>query len=287
MPLEMGGFGISRYVYDEFLYHKAKSLGVDFKLDTEVTNVEFMGQSFCVHLTNEKVHADVVVGAYGKRSKLDIQLSRGFVSKRSPFVGVKYHVRADHPKDVIALHNFPGGYCGICSVENDLVNVCYLSHRDNLKKYKSVEEMEKYVLWQNPVLKDFLLKSERLWIRPETINEISFSPKTAVQDHMLMIGDAAGMIAPLCGNGMAMAIHSAKIASENIFEFASGKLSRQEMEETYARSWSAQFSRRLWSGRQIQKLFGSAAMSRFTIGLILFSKPLARFIIRNTHGKTF
>jgi flavin-dependent dehydrogenase len=29
-----------------------------------------------------------------------------------------------------------------------------------------------------------------------------------------MIGDTAGLIHPLCGNGMAMAIHSAKLAAE-------------------------------------------------------------------------
>jgi flavin-dependent dehydrogenase len=30
-------------------------------------------------------------------------------------------------------------------------------------------------------------------------------------EDMLMIGDTAGLIHPLCGNGMAMAIHSAKL----------------------------------------------------------------------------
>jgi flavin-dependent dehydrogenase len=34
-----------------------------------------------------------------------------------------------------------------------------------------------------------------------------------------MIGDTAGLIHPLCGNGMAMAIHSAKIVSKLIGTF--------------------------------------------------------------------
>ena len=45
----------------------------------------------------------------------------------------------------------------------------------------------------------------------------SFAPKKPVEEHILMSGDAAGLITPLCGNGMAMAIRSAKILSETRF----------------------------------------------------------------------
>jgi flavin-dependent dehydrogenase len=38
-----------------------------------------------------------------------------------------------------------------------------------------------------------------------------FQQKKKLENHILMIGDTAGLIHPLCGNGMAMAIHSAKI----------------------------------------------------------------------------
>ena len=33
---------------------------------------------------------------------------------------------------------------------------------------------------------------------------------------MLLLGDAAGMITPLCGNGMSMALHSSKIAADMV-----------------------------------------------------------------------
>ena len=36
---------------------------------------------------------------------------------------------------------------------------------------------------------------------------------------MLMLGDAAGMITPLCGNGMSMAMHASKLAYEAIHSF--------------------------------------------------------------------
>jgi flavin-dependent dehydrogenase len=55
-----------------------------------------------------------------------------------------------------------------------------------------------------------------------------------VQDHVLMLGDAAGMITPLCGNGMSMAMHSAKLAFTEINNFLQQKISRNEMEKNYS-----------------------------------------------------
>jgi menaquinone-9 beta-reductase len=287
MSLELGGFGISRFSFDFFLFKMAKTVGVEIFTDTEVVSLSFTNERFRIHTENKVFDAEVIVGAFGKRSKLDVFLKRSFLEKRSPFIGVKYHVRNDHPSNQIALHNFKGGYCGISKVEDDVVNLCYLSERENLRKYGSIPEMERMVLYKNPILKDVFTNSEFLFDKPEVINEISFETKLPVEQHILMAGDSAGMITPLCGNGMAMAIHSAKIAAEIIPQFLNGKISRKAMEEKYAEAWRKNFSARLWRGRQIQKLFGNAALSNFTVNLILRSKPLARMLVRTTHGQPF
>ena len=198
----------------------------------------------------------MVVGSFGKRSKVDVRLGRMFIKKRSPYIGVKYHIYTDHPNDLIALHNFKDGYCGISNIEEGKTNLCYLSHRDNLKKYGSIPEMEKEVLFKNPFLKSIFSNSTFLFERPETINEISFETKGPLENHILMAGDAAGMITPLCGNGMAMAIHASKIASELIIKFCKQEnYGRSQLEADYTNAWTNQFAQRLWTGRQIQRLF--------------------------------
>ena len=68
-----------------------------------------------------------------------------------------------------------------------------------------------------------------LWQEPVTISQISFDKKNLVEDHVLMIGDAAGMITPLCGNGMSMALHASKIAAEQINNFLENKISRERI----------------------------------------------------------
>jgi flavin-dependent dehydrogenase len=289
LPLDMGGFGISRYVFDHFLYEKAKQAGVEFLLDTEVESIQLREDEFEVLTSQAMLTATLVIGAFGKRSKLDAQLHRDFFRKRSPYAGVKYHIRTQHPSNLIALHNFRGGYCGISNIEDGKTNLCYLTHRDNVKKFKGIREMEENILFENPHLKSIFTTSEFLFEKPETINEISFETKEPVWNHIFMTGDAAGMITPLCGNGMAMAIHSAKILSDLVKLYIEKKIvDRQQLEYGYTQQWKKAFSRRLWIGRQIQnKLFGSEFTSNLAVNLALYSKPIAMAIIKNTHGKMF
>lgn len=288
LPLDLGGFGISRYAFDNFLYEKASSLGIKFYLREEVEKIVFSNEKFEIKTQLRQLDADLVIGAFGKRSKIDIQLNRDFIQRRSPYVGVKYHIRTSHPNDLIALHNFQGGYCGISNVEDGKSNLCYLTHRENIKKFKNIREMEEALLFKNPLLKSIFKNSEFLFDKPETINEISFETKLPVENHILMTGDAAGMITPLCGNGMAMAIHSAKILSELLINHVTkNDFSRDQLERRYAQSWNKLFKNRLWLGRQVQKLFGNAWASNVSVNLAIHVRPIANLIIKNSHGQPF
>ena len=288
LQLGLGGFGISRYNFDQFLYEKAIASGVQPLLGTEVNKIQFADNKFWVQIEDQALEADLVIGSFGKRSKIDVQLGRRFIKKRSPYLGVKYHVRTDHPPDLIALHNFKDGYCGISNIEDGKTNLCYLTHRHNLKAYGNIGAMEEAVLFKNPFLKTIFRNSEFLFEKPETINEISFETKGPVENHILLTGDAAGMITPLCGNGMAMAIHSAKLLSAQVIRYCKeSDYKREQLEQDYSRCWNKIFEKRLWAGRQIQRLFGSEWTSDLAVNLMRHSKPLANFLIRKTHGHPF
>lgn len=286
IPLDLGGFGISRYVLDEWMFQKAKSFGVEVLSGTQVSAIDFdqKAEKFTLTLSDQKlVECEFVIGAYGKRSKLDLALKRPFIRQRSPFIGVKYHLKMNFVRDTVALYNFDGGYCGINAIEDGKFNLCYLGSREQLRKFGSVEEMERQVLWKNPILERIFKESEFLFEKPEVINEINFEPKKPVENHILMAGDAAGLITPLCGNGMAMAIHSGKLAAEALL---SGR-SRSQIESIYELNWNAEFRQRLWVGRNVQRLFGAKETSVFTRHLIQHVSFFAKQIIKITHGKSF
>jgi flavin-dependent dehydrogenase len=279
VPLPLGGFGISRYAFDNHLFRKAQEAGAQVYTHEEVTDIRFAGNGFQVTTTERQLEADYAVGAYGKRSKLEVN------PPRSPYVGVKYHVLTDHPEDLISLHNFPGGYCGISKVEGGRWNLCYLSTRSNLRKAGSIPELERSVLCTNPHLRNLFSDSQFLWARPETINEVSFATKYPVRNHVLLAGDAAGMIAPLAGNGMAIAIHTGKLVSDLLINSAFDA-DRTRVESEYAKRWHRLFYWRLWRGRLLQGLFGVSSGSEAAVAL-LQSPGLARRIIRLTHGEPF
>lgn len=288
MPLDLGGFSVSRFSFDQFLAQKALASGVGVISNCEVLDVSFHGKDFVIDTTSGKFSADVVLGAFGKRSKLDVKFQREFIKQRSPYVGVKYHFKnTQHPDDLVSLHNFEGGYCGVVNVENDTTNICYLASRENFRKFKSPQAFEKNVLYQNPHLESIFSKSEILFEKPLVINEISFATKQPVEDHVLMMGDAAGMITPLCGNGMAIAIHTAKIASECVLDFYQGRSDLKALELDYREKWKKTFGKRLMIGRNVQKLFGSRLVSGLSTRLMMHSRFLSTLIMKNTHGEQF
>jgi flavin-dependent dehydrogenase len=286
LKLDLGGFGISRYCFDNHLYEVALSEGVEFLLNTVGNDAVFEEDQFTIRCEKQTLQADVVIGAFGKRSRMDARLDRAFMHKPSPWVAIKYHVETDFPNDTIALHNFQGGYCGVVRVEDGITNVCYLAKRSRLKASGNVDVMEKEISRENPWLADLFANSTRRFARPLVINEVSFETKAPVERHILMAGDAAGMIAPLCGNGMAMAIHGGKLVAESVIQYCEGKLTRGEMETLYAARWRKEFSARLRIGRLLQQLFGGGAVSNLAVTLAKID-PIASWLIRHSHGNPF
>ncbi len=285
IPLDLGGFGISRYLFDSWLADKAKQEGVEIIHERIIESVMKNNHHAVTSKSGEVFESKVVIGAFGKRSTLDKNLDRPFISRRSPYIGVKYHIKTDYAvRDEIALHNFQGGYCGISMVENEVYNLCYLSHRSNLKKHGSIPNMERELIARNPHLKHLFNESEFLFEKPEVINEITFEKKEPVFNHILMSGDSAGMITPLCGNGMAMAIHSTKILSELIIKNFSEGFNRADLEDDYRAAWNSMFANRLLAGRKIQGLFGSANLSGTAVMFGKLFPPFTRYLMKKTHG---
>ena len=290
-PLDLGGFGVSRFVLDDFLYRLAEERGVTFHLKSTVTDVAFDEATDRHRVTladGRQLVARVVLGAYGKRANLDRQLQRSFFAQRSPYLGVKYHLRLPgFPRDVIALHNFADGYAGISAIEEDKLCFCYLTTRANLRRHGTIPAMEQAVLAQNPRLREILGAAEVLYPQPEVINEISFAPKQPVEQHVLMCGDAAGLITPLCGNGMAMALHGAALAAAAAHEFLAGKTNRAGVEKAYSQAWTAQFGARLRVGRAVQRLFGGPVLSELVVGGLRHWPGAVQALMRRTHGREF
>lgn len=285
-PLAMGGFGISRYTLDNELAIIAKNNGVLVLEGCNATNVKLQNNVYLVETFKGAIHSKLVFGSYGKIAPSFIE--RNNDKKKGNYIGVKYHIKTQFPDNLIELHNFKGGYCGISKVDNEVVCLCYLTTTKNLNANNNdIKKLEKNVLMQNPHLKKYFSESEFLFEKPLVISQIGFSKKQTYKNDMLLLGDSAGAIAPLCGNGMSIAMRSSKIISAYASMYLQNKLAKSELIQLYNNDWNRNFSLRIKTGFYLQKLFGK----RFST--IISLKTLNRFpmlfnkLISLTHGKIF
>jgi menaquinone-9 beta-reductase len=283
--LPLGGIGISRYALDELLYKTALGLGVEIRTE-EVTNITFNGESHLITSEKGETRANLVLGAYGKRSTLDKKLNRDFIKKKTGWLAIKAHYSIDsYPPDTVSLHNFNGGYCGLSMTETGAINVCYLATYDSFKDHKDPQVYKEKVLYKNPHLRNFFSRATNLFEKDLSIAQISFDKKELVENNILMLGDSAALIHPLCGNGMAMAIHSAKIASTAVLDYLkSPGRSRERLERIYTEGWTQSFSSRINTGRILQKILLNPALAEVSQQAVQLFPSLLPHIIKRTHG---
>lgn len=291
VDLDLGGFGISRFTMDYSLSKIAQNSGALLLENCRVNDVTFNENMFSVSSSAGLFKSRFVVGSYGKRDLLDKKLNRKFIHKHTGYLGVKYHIKLDYPINEIGLDNFSGGYSGIVKIENDKYNLCYLYRRKKNDNFKSIRELEEKILFANPNIRAIFEKAVFINEHPEVINEISFSDKTCIEDHIFLCGDAAGLITPLCGNGMSMAIHGAKILSEILIDnLIKGNninaLQRLKIENNYTKSWETTFSNRLFWGRTLQKIYGNKNLTAASLSIIHAFPTLEKWLIKKTHGKS-
>jgi flavin-dependent dehydrogenase len=278
--LDLGGIGISRFYLDQELAIAAKKAGVLIEENCLVKNWLNADSGFSLETASGDFECEKLILAYGK--------GRGPASKAKKlnrnFIGVKYHIRFPHPADEIQLHNFRNGYCGMSRVENGISCLCYLVDAAELKSSNNnIKEMEYHILRKNPFLKEIFDTAEFLWDEPKTVSGITFGEKGSMQKNAFVIGDAAGSIAPLCGNGMSMALHGAyKLANVLTENTLHADLALQ-----HTKGWKSEFSNRILTGRLIQEVFGKEWMSNLAIEVLNQSPVLSKKLISLTHGKVF
>ena len=291
-PLGLGGIGVSRYFLDQYLAKLVRRRGGEVREGVKVTDVTFADDGFTLSTPAGPLRAQVVAGAWGRRANLDVRLARPHLTSRADaarnYVGVKHHLRVpDFPPDLIELHNFAEGYAGMSRVEDGLTCMAYLTTAEALKRAGSLAALEATVLRQNPRLAARLAAAEFLWPQPLAVSQVTFRRKAPVENHLLLLGDAAGTIAPLAGNGMSMGMRAAHTLAGLLPAYLAGSLSRADLEAAYGRAWDARFRRRIWVGRTIQRFFGQPTLTSAVVRGLRLAPGFADALVRQTHGQPF
>ncbi len=289
-PLDIGGTGLSRYALDSQLFALAERAGVDVRSGTKVQQVHFQNGQFEINAGKEYICSKTAVGAFGKGSNMDVQLGRKYraQSDKDLFIAVKYHIQAPFfDRNCVEMHHFKGGYCGLSAIEEGRINMSYISKAINLKREGSIPNLERNVLSRNPFLRRYFESAEFLFEKPLTISHLHFEIKNPVADHLLLLGDAAGNIAPLSGNGMSMALRSAKLACESLLPYMNGETTLTEMEGHYAKCYYNTFSKRIRIARQVNQLANYPEVTNWSFRFLRLFPGIVDLVSKKLHGDVF
>jgi flavin-dependent dehydrogenase len=280
--------GLSRWSLDPLLFGAATRAGAEGRQGTVVRDVSgtaFDGFTVRFQVDGQIVEerARTVIGAFGKRSRLDRSLGRQAGSGGSEFVAFKMHYRGADLDDWVELHAFDGGYCGMSHVENGLVNVCLIARVSALRDAgRSYDALREGLMRTNAALARRFDVLEPAMDRPVSVSQVSFRTRSTFEGDVVMVGDTAAMIAPLCGDGMAMALRSAAMAGPLVAGFLEGKIAFDELKREYDRSWRAGFRRQLGIGRVLQAGLFRPAVARAGVRLLNAFPQLGDYFVRAT-----
>ncbi|MEK7858604.1 MAG: FAD-dependent oxidoreductase [Elusimicrobiota bacterium] len=302
---DLGGtaLGVSRWSLDALLFRHARSSGASAQEGARVARLEDVSGASRLSVEwddgrRSTVEARLVVGAYGRRSPLDAQLARAFLSGPACALGLKRHHR---PADTeggrrllrelegrVEIHLFKDGYCGLSFVEGGLVNVCLLLEKSLLRSLSAPrwDEVCAAMRARSASLHERLAALVPAEEGFHAVAGLGFSPKGTSQGRVIFIGDAAGMIAPLCGDGQAMALESAVRLADSIAA-CPARLEAASIAKLcggWDEAWEKLFSKRLRRGRILQAALVRAPAAEAAARLVSRLPRLGSALVRATRG---
>ncbi len=286
------GWGLSRGVLDATLAERAGAAGVEVRTGTSVENIAGdLAAGFLLQTRSRQqqdlIAAAAVIGAHGKRSSLDRALNRPFLLRREPYVALKAHFCGPTLPGRIALATFRGGYYGLLGNETGAMNLALLARESVFRSAggNGPGAIDSFVTWlrrQNASLDAWLGQATRLGERWLSIAQVPFSPKEATAGDVLLVGDAAGLVAPLAGDGIAMALRSGGLAAALTLAHLDGHQAAPTLPRRYAAAWNREFGGRLRLGRALQPLLLQSQAAALGVRLIRHLPLAGRALLRGT-----
>jgi flavin-dependent dehydrogenase len=159
----------------------------------------------------------------------------------SPWIGLKLHVRPLRLARGLEMHLGDAAYVGLCQLPDDTVNICGLFHRRDLARAPA-ELLGAYL--EASGLVELAERVRSAAVVPGSVCSMAglvFGPEAADA----AVGDALGMIPPFTGNGMAIALESARVATAPLAAWSRGDCDWPETVARLQRGLARRFHPRL------------------------------------------
>jgi geranylgeranyl reductase family protein len=224
---------------DQFLVEQAVVAGAEFRADVRITGAELKDEGVVVYAGEERIEAGALVGADGVNGIVGRTLGLGgnrtvgvALEGNVPFGALnagRYRGRA-----VIELAVLPGGY-GWIFPKGDHANIGVGGWQSEGQKLRSAL---KRLCEAHGIAADDVegLRGYRLPLRAPG--------RPLARGRALLVGDAAGLIDPISGDGIFEAFLSADYAAEAVLDLLAG---REATLEPYGRRLDGRLATHLWA----------------------------------------
>jgi len=219
-PLPFEAKSLSRHVLDEALLKFAFAEGAEIKRGITADRLSQQADGlWCVHGKEFEARAHSLFLATGKH---DIRHWKRPQGVKNDYIGFKMHYRlTDKQAELLAGHTdiilFKGGYAGMQPIEAGKANLCLVIEKQRFSWFnKDWHTFLQDLLQHTPYLAGILQAAEPLWQKPLAIYGIPYGyvcdSKENEVKNFYRLGDQQAVIPSFAGGGMAIALHTAKLA---------------------------------------------------------------------------
>jgi flavin-dependent dehydrogenase len=214
--------GISRMNLDEALLHRASSHGARIVKGPAVRTISFDREEIRIHAAElGDLRARTLFLATGKHDVRGVK--RPNSSTTNDLIAFKVHYQLTQQQrrsldGTIELILFADGYAGLQMIEAGTANLCLVVKQQRFKEVgKSWPGLLHAIGDEAPALRGRLDGAVPLFERPLSISQIPYGfvhmSHPDEPQGLFRIGDQAGVIPSYTGDGMAIALHSARLAA--------------------------------------------------------------------------
>ena len=274
---------ISRSCLDSLAAGAAERAGAEMRFGVTVQSLEGnLQDGFRVRGLGWELRARAVVGAWGRYSPLDGRLGRTFIRRKSSLFGFGNMLsgRSEHLADRAVLHFFEGGYVGLSRVEGGLVNLAALANSGVAQSaHHDFDSLLDRLSRESPALAADLEGLTPVPGPPLVSEPVYLGRHGAVAGDVLCVGDAAGVIDPYTGTGMALALLFGEAAAAPVAAFLAGALDAAGLKRFHLRRHREIAGRRFFFSRFFRPFFSGGVASRL---IHPAAAPFARWAARAT-----
>jgi flavin-dependent dehydrogenase len=236
-PLPFAARSLTRRTLDEALLQRASEAGAVVLRGHSAEALHRSGGAWSLTVAGPSrtytLTAPHVLLATGKHDLRGLPRAAGV---QPDLVGLKMYLRLAPPQRAaldgsIELLLLPGGYGGLSLVEHGAANLCFVLPRTLLRKTGSTWTALAELLHRNPHLRARLEGVRPLLARPLAISPIPYGllRRRALAEDLFAIGDQAAVIPSFTGDGLAIALHSGRLAARTLLAGRSAQAFHAEL----------------------------------------------------------